>query len=68
MFRDLSPEETEHFREPARNSLPGRPDWSLCHPICREICFILACKHDGIDPHSSFIVFSSDNPYFQEAE
>lgn len=22
-----------------------------------------ACEHDGIDPNSSFVVFSDDNPY-----
>jgi len=26
----------------------------------------LACQHDGIDPKSSFIAFSNDNPYFAE--
>ena len=68
MFRDLSLEETKEFQEHARNNLPGRADWSMFHPVSREIWWTLACEHDGIDPHGSFIVFSDANPYFLEAE
>ena len=66
MFKSLIPDEATHFQEYARNNLPGRSDWSLFHPACREVWWELACRHDGIDPLGSFIVFSKDNPYFQE--
>ena len=68
MFCDLSPEEIKAFEEYDRNNLPGRADWSMFHPVCREIWFILACEHDGFNPQSDFIVFSETNPYFLEAE
>ena len=67
-FRDLTKEETEEFQEHARNALPGRSDWSMFHPVCRAVWWELACQHDGLDPKASFIVFSDDNPYFQEME
>ena len=41
-FRDLTKEETEEFQEHARNSLPGRSDWSMFHPVCREVWWKLA--------------------------
>ena len=66
MFQNLTQEETATFQEYARANLPGRSDWSLFHPVCREVWWELACRHDGIDPLGSFIVFSKDNPYFQE--
>ena len=66
MFRDLTPEETTQFQEHARNNLPGRADWSLFHPVCREVWWELACKHDSLNPQDSFIVFSDGNPYFAE--
>jgi len=66
MFQDLTPEETATFKEYARTNLPGRSDWSLFHPVCRVVWWELACRHDGIDPLGSFIVFSDSNPYFQE--
>ena len=65
-FRDLTEEETEEFQEHARNALPGRSDWSMFHPVCREVWWKLACEHDGFDPQSSFVVFSDDNPYIAE--
>ena len=67
MFKDLTPEETATFQEYARANLPGRSDWSSFHPVCRKVWWELACRHDGIDPMGSFIVFSKSNPYFQEA-
>ena len=67
MFKSLTPDEATHFQEYARNNLPGRSDWSLFHPACREVWWELACQHDGIDPVASLIVFSKDNPYFQES-
>jgi len=67
VFRKLTPEETTQFEEHARANLPGRSDWSLFHPVCRAIWWDLACQHDGLDPQSSFVVFSDDNPYFAEA-
>ena len=66
MFQDLTPEETTVFQQYARQNLPGRSDWSLFHPVCREVWWELACFYDGIDPKGSFIVFSKDNPYFQD--
>ena len=66
MFKDLTPEETATFQEYARANLPGRSDWSSFHPVCRKVWWELACRHDGIDPMGSFIVFSKDNPYFQD--
>jgi hypothetical protein len=66
IFQDLTPEEAATFREYARTNFPGRSDWSLFHPVCRAVWWTLACKYDGIDPHSSFVNFSADNPYFQE--
>ena len=68
MFRDLSPNEIKAFEEYARNNLPGRADWSMFHPVCREVWWELACQHDGFDPQSDFVVFSDDNPYLQEAK
>ena len=65
-FRDLNEEETEQFQQYARENLPGRLDWSGFHPVCRAVWWELACQHDGIDPKSSFIAFSDDNPYFAE--
>ena len=67
MFRKLTPEETVQFEEHARTTLPGSSDWSVFHPVCRAIWWDLACQHDGLDPQSSFVVFSDDNPYFAEA-
>ena len=29
---------------------------------CRR-CWEAACRHDGIDPHTTFVCFSRDNPY-----
>ena len=66
MFQELTPEETATFQEYARDNLPGRSDWSLFHPVCRKVWWELACRHDGIDPAGSFIVFSKANPYFQD--
>ena len=66
MFRDLTPDETIEFQAYAKTNLPGRSDWSLFHPVLREVWWDLACRHDGIDPVGSFIVFSEDNPYFQD--
>ena len=66
MFRDLTPEETAQFQEHARNNLPGTADWSLFHPVCREVWWKLACEHDGFDPEANFAVFSDDNPYIAE--
>jgi hypothetical protein len=66
MFRDLTEEETEQYQQYARENLPGRANWSAFHPICRAVWWELACKHDGLDPQTSIIVFSDDNPYFAE--
>ena len=66
MFRDLTQYEIEQFQGYARNNLPGRANWSAFHPICREVWWKLACEHDGLDPQTSIIVFSDDNPYFAE--
>ena len=66
MFRDLTPEETTQFQDHARNTLPGRADWSNFHPVCRAVWWELACKYDGLDAKGSFVVFSNDNPYFQD--
>ena len=65
MFRDLTPAETIVFQEYARTNLPGRSDWSLFHPVLREVWWELACRHDRIDPAGGFVVFSKSNPYFQ---
>jgi len=67
MFRDLTQYEIEQFQGYARNNLPGRANWSAFHPVCREVWWKLACEHDGLDPQTSIIVFSDDNPYFAEA-
>ena len=67
MFRDLTQEETVAFQDYARTNLPGRTDWSMFHPVCREVWWELACLHDGIDPKSTFAAFSEGNPYFKEA-
>jgi len=66
MFRDLTQYEIEQFQGYARNNLPGRANWSAFHPVCRAVWWELACKHDGLDPQTSIIVFSDDNPYFAE--
>ena len=66
MFRDLTQYEIEQFQGYARNNLPGRANWSAFHPVCREVWWKLACQHDGLDPQTSIIVFSDDNPYFAE--
>ena len=66
MFKYLTPEERAAFQQYAKNNLPGRSDWSLFHPACREVWWELACQHDDIDPTDNFIVFSKENPYFQE--
>ena len=66
MFRDLTIEETKQFQEYARTNLPGRANWSAFHPVCRAVWWELACQHDGLDPQTSIIVFSDDNPYFAE--
>ena len=68
MFRSLSDAEVTQFEEHARNSVPGRADWTVLHPVCRRIWWEMACQHDEIDPSSNFIAFSHDNPYFQEGE
>ena len=68
MFRDLSPEEITQFQEHARNNLPGRADWSMFHPVCREVWWKLACQYDGLDAKGSCVVFSDDNPYVKEEE
>ena len=68
MFRDLTIEETKQFQEYARTNLPGRADWSAFHPVCQEVWWKLAGEHDGLDPQTSIIVFSDDNPYFEEGE
>ena len=67
MFRDLTQEEVEQFEAYARENLPGRADWTLFHPVCRNVWWKLACQHDGVDPKSTFVSFSEDNPYFKEA-
>ena len=64
-FRHLTPQETEEFEEFARSNLPGRSDWSGFHPVLRRVWWELACRHDGMDPAGSFVVFSDSNPYFQ---
>lgn len=28
-----------------------------------RLAWVSACKHDGIDPASKFVVFSADNPF-----
>jgi hypothetical protein len=66
MFKDLTEEEIEQFKEYARENLPGRANWSLLHPVCRAVWWELACQHDGLDPQTSIILFSDDNPYFAE--
>ena len=66
-FRDLTQEETEQFQEHARNNLPGRSDWSMFHPVCREVWWKLACEHDGFDPTACAVAFSDDNPYIIES-
>ena len=66
MFRDLTPEEITQFQDHARNTLPGRADWSMFHPVCRAVWWELACQHDGLDATGSVVVFSDNNPYFQE--
>ena len=65
-FRALTAEETEQFQEYARTNLPGRSDWSMFHPVCREVWWKVACEHDGFDPAACFVVFSDDNPYIAE--
>jgi hypothetical protein len=66
MFRSLTDDEVTQFEQHARDSLPGRADWTVFHPVCQKVWWELACQHDGIDPSSKFIVFSDDNPYFQD--
>ena len=68
MFRNLSPEEITQFQDYARNNLPGRADWSMFHPVCREVWWKLACQYDGLDAKGSRVVFSDDNPYVKEEE
>ena len=65
-YRDLTPDETIEFQAYAKTNLPGRSDWSLFHPVLRAAWWELACRHYGIDPAGSFVVFSKANPYFQE--
>jgi hypothetical protein len=37
MFRDLSPEEEQEFRQWAReNDPPNLQSWEIYHPVCRD--------------------------------
>lgn len=36
MFRSLSDEEEEAFREYARKNNPDMSKWEIMHPVCRE--------------------------------
>ena len=66
-FKSLCLDEFNEFEAYARENLPGRADWSVFHPVCRNVWWGLACQHDGVDPKSTFVSFSEDNPYFKEA-
>ena len=65
-FKEPTPEEEAEFRTYARENLPGSSDWSLFHPVCRQVWWELACLYDGFDQEDPFLVFSDENPYFME--
>jgi hypothetical protein len=64
-MKELTSQQTKEFQRYARAHLPGRSDWSGFHPVIRRVWWELACEYDGMDPDGAFVVFSRDNPWFQ---